>query len=68
MVVSIPVQEGQMVQKGDVLVIRGIDENANELRSPRDGKVIRVRVEAGDRVETERDHAECSLKRMLYER
>jgi biotin carboxyl carrier protein len=23
----------------------------NELRSPRDGKVVRVRVEAGDRVE-----------------
>jgi len=51
MVVSIPVQEGQMVQKGDVLLILESMKMQNELRSPRDGKVVRVRVEAGDRVE-----------------
>jgi biotin carboxyl carrier protein len=51
MVVAIPVQEGQMIQKGDVLVILESMKMQNELRSPRDGKVVRVRVEAGDRVE-----------------
>jgi biotin carboxyl carrier protein len=51
MVVSIPVQEGQMVQKGDVLVILESMKMQNELRSPRDGKVVRVRVDEGDRVE-----------------
>ena len=51
MVVSIPVQEGQVVRKGDVLVILESMKMQNELRSPRDGKVVRVRVETGDRVE-----------------
>jgi len=51
MVVTIPVQEGQMVQKGDVLVVLESMKMQNELRSPRDGKVVRVRVETGDRVE-----------------
>jgi acetyl/propionyl-CoA carboxylase alpha subunit len=51
MVVSIPVQEGQMIQKGDVLVVLESMKMQNELRSPRDGKVVRVRVETGDRVE-----------------
>jgi biotin carboxyl carrier protein len=51
MVVSIPVQEGQMIQKGDVLVVLESMKMQNELRSPRDGKVVRVRVGSGDRVE-----------------
>lgn len=51
MVVSIPVQEGQTVQKGDVLVVLESMKMQNELRSPRDGKVVRLRVVAGDRVE-----------------
>ena len=51
MVVSIPVQEGQMVGRGDVLVILESMKMQNELRSPRDGKVTRMRVKAGDRVE-----------------
>jgi biotin carboxyl carrier protein len=51
MVVSIPVMEGQVIQKGEVLVILESMKMQNELRSPRDGKVIRVRVKAGDRVE-----------------
>jgi biotin carboxyl carrier protein len=51
MVVSIPVNEGQLVQKGNVLVILESMKMQNELRSPRDGKVIRVRVKVGDRVE-----------------
>jgi biotin carboxyl carrier protein len=51
MVVSIPVHEGQMIQKGDVLVVLESMKMQNELRSPRDGKVVRVRVRTGDRVE-----------------
>ena len=51
MVVSIPVQEGQMVGRGDVLVILESMKMQNELRSPRAGTVSRVRVQAGARVE-----------------
>ena len=51
MVVSIPVTEGQMVEKGNVLAILESMKMQNELRSPRDGKVVRLRVKVGDRVE-----------------
>jgi biotin carboxyl carrier protein len=51
MVVSIPVLEGQVIQKGDVLVVLESMKMQNELRSPREGKVTRVRVKVGDRVE-----------------
>jgi len=51
MVVSIPVQDGQLVKKGDVLAILESMKMQNELRSPRDGKVTRLRVKVGDRVE-----------------
>lgn len=51
MVISIPVQEGQVIQKGEVLVVLESMKMQNELRSPRNGKVIRLRVKAGDRVE-----------------
>lgn len=51
MVVSVPVSEGQMIQKGNVLVILESMKMQNELRSPRDGKVVRLRVKIGDRVE-----------------
>ncbi len=51
MVVSIPVRDGQPVQRGEVLVILESMKMQNELRSPRDGKVARLRVKVGDRVE-----------------
>ena len=51
MVISIPVQEGQVIEKGEVLVVLESMKMQNELRSPRDGKVVRVRVKSGDRVE-----------------
>ena len=51
MVISIPVQEGQMIHKGEVLAVLESMKMQNELRSPRDGKVIRLRVKPGDRVE-----------------
>ena len=51
MVISVPVHEGEMIKKGDVLVVLESMKMQNELRSPRDGKVTRLRVKAGDRVE-----------------
>jgi biotin carboxyl carrier protein len=51
MVISIPVNEGQTIHKGDVLVVLESMKMQNELRSPRDGKVIRVRIKPGERVE-----------------
>ena len=51
MVISIPVQEGQVIQKGDVLAVLESMKMQNELRSPRAGTVARLRVSPGDRVE-----------------
>jgi len=51
LIVSIPVKEGQMVAKGDVLVVLESMKMQNELRSPRSGRVSRVRVNLGDSVE-----------------
>jgi biotin carboxyl carrier protein len=51
MVISIPVDEGQTIHKGDVLAVLESMKMQNELRSPRDGKVIRVRIKPGERVE-----------------
>jgi len=51
LVISIPVEDGQSVFQGDVLVILESMKMQNELKSPRDGKISRVRVEKGDNVE-----------------
>lgn len=51
MVVALPVAEGEIVSKGQVLVILESMKMQNELRSPRDGKLSRVKVKPGDRVE-----------------
>ncbi|UCH60339.1 MAG: acetyl-CoA carboxylase biotin carboxyl carrier protein subunit, partial [Anaerolineales bacterium] len=51
LVVSIPVREGQQIEKGDVLVILESMKMQNELKSPRAGTVARVRIENGDSVE-----------------
>jgi biotin carboxyl carrier protein len=51
LVVAIPVVEGQSVAQGDVLVILESMKMQNELKSPRAGKVSRVRVKEGDSVE-----------------
>jgi biotin carboxyl carrier protein len=40
-----------MIEKGEVLAVLESMKMQNELRSPRNGKVIRLRVKAGDRVE-----------------
>ncbi|MGE5643809.1 MAG: biotin/lipoyl-containing protein [Byssovorax cruenta] len=51
LVVVIPVEEGQTVKKGQVLLILESMKMQNELKSPRDGIIGRVRVKAGETVE-----------------
>lgn len=51
LVVSVPVSEGQDIQKGQVLVILESMKMQNELKAPRAGTVGRVRVKAGESVE-----------------
>jgi biotin carboxyl carrier protein len=51
MVVSIPVEEGQPIEKGDVLLILESMKMQNELKAPRDGTVGRIRVKMGESVE-----------------
>lgn len=51
MVVSIPVEEGQGVEKGDVLLILESMKMQNELKAPRAGTVGRIRVKLGESVE-----------------
>lgn len=51
MVVSIPVEEGQQIEKGDVLLILESMKMQNELKAPRAGTVGRIRVKMGESVE-----------------
>lgn len=51
LVVSLSVEEGQKVKKGDVLLILESMKMQNELKSPRDGVVGRILVAGGDSVE-----------------
>lgn len=51
LVVAIPIEEGQEVKKGQVLLILESMKMQNELKSPRDGKVNRIKVKTGETVE-----------------
>ncbi|HEY5984669.1 MAG TPA: biotin/lipoyl-containing protein [Anaerolineales bacterium] len=51
LIVAVAVQQDQEVAKGDVLVVLESMKMQNELRSPRAGKVTRVKVKAGETVE-----------------
>jgi biotin carboxyl carrier protein len=51
MVVAVPVQEGQTVEKGQPLLILESMKMQNELRAPYAGKVTRLRIQAGESVE-----------------
>ena len=48
---SVLVEEGQNVEKGQVMLILESMKMQNELKAPRDGVVGRVRVKAGESVE-----------------
>jgi biotin carboxyl carrier protein len=51
LIVAVPVQVGDVVHKGDKVVILESMKMENELRAPRDGLVLRVNVSKGDSVE-----------------
>ncbi|MEP7291701.1 MAG: biotin/lipoyl-containing protein, partial [Chloroflexota bacterium] len=51
LIVAIPVSEGQEVKKGQTLVILESMKMQNELKTPRDGTVQRISVQAGHTVE-----------------
>ena len=51
LVVSVSVEEGQEVKKGDVLLILESMKMQNELKCPRDGVMGRILVAGGDSVE-----------------
>jgi biotin carboxyl carrier protein len=51
LVISLLVNEGQEVQKGEVLAILESMKMQNELKAPRAGTVTRLRVTTGDNVE-----------------
>ena len=51
LIVNVPVQEGDLVQKGEQVIILESMKMENELRAPRDGVISRVAVGNGDSVE-----------------
>lgn len=51
LIISVPVQEGQQVDKGDRVVILESMKMENELHSPRSGIVKHIYVDEGDSVE-----------------
>ena len=51
MIVHIPVEEGQEIEKGQVLLILESMKMQNELKAPRAGTVGRIRVKPGESVE-----------------
>lgn len=51
LIVAVQVEEGQQVEKGQILVILESMKMQNELRAPRPGKVARIRVKPGESVE-----------------
>ena len=51
LVVAIPVEEGQQVKKGQVILILESMKMQNELKVPRDGTIQRIKVKPGESVE-----------------
>lgn len=51
LIIAVPVEEGQQVEKGQILVILESMKMQNELRAPRAGKIARLRVKPGESVE-----------------
>jgi acetyl/propionyl-CoA carboxylase alpha subunit len=51
LVVTVPIQEGQSVNKGEILVIVESMKMQNELRAPFSGTIARLRVKAGEIVQ-----------------
>lgn len=49
--VVVPVSEGQLVEKGQILIILESMKMQNELRAPFTGSIVRLRVKSGDSVQ-----------------
>lgn len=50
-VVEVPVEQGQQVKRGDIVLILESMKMQNELKAPRDGIIHAVRVEPGTKVD-----------------
>lgn len=50
-IISIPIEEGAEVAKGDILVVLESMKMQNEFKAPKDGVISSVRVAAGDKVD-----------------
>lgn len=50
LIVDVPVEAGQEVEKGDNLIILESMKMQNEIKSPRQGKVARINCKSGDSV------------------
>ena len=50
-VITVPVSRGDIVSKGDTVIILESMKMENELRAPRDGIITEVKVEPGASVE-----------------
>jgi biotin carboxyl carrier protein len=51
LIVAVPVQEGQEVPKGSVVVVLESMKMQNELKTPRAGTILHLRVQAGQTVD-----------------
>ena len=51
LVVSVPVEEGQEIRQGDILVVLESMKMQNELKSPRDGTILRIQVNPEDTIQ-----------------
>ena len=51
LVISVPIEEGQSIDKGQNLIVLESMKMQNKLKAPRDGVVSRLRVKPGDNVE-----------------
>ena len=51
LIISIPVEEGQEVGKGDTLIVLESMKMQNELKAPREAEVTGIRVKTGDNVD-----------------
>lgn len=49
--IAVPIEEGQKVEKGQILVILESMKMQNELRAPFSGNVVRLKIKAGESVQ-----------------
>jgi biotin carboxyl carrier protein len=53
LIVSVPIKEGEQVERGANLVVLESMKMQNELKAPRDGEVTAIRIKPGDNVDQE---------------